>query len=374
MSFTDWVDSLSPAEQEAIIEAIVPVSEFTREVFEPIFAAYERIASRKFYVDYVESITSPLLWSTAEFAQPLSRYREVHVFTDPASWTAPARPGVSFGAPAAGTPILDGLRWYYYIDVTEQACLDPARGPAYDALLSRFTPWREDPDDASASACNRFWFVDPSFTSSASPAAAQLGSFDQYGAWFADPERAMALHQDLVVGDLLTDLYAPLAVILDAIHYDVYAQPRPRNAWDDRLERHRLDVAELAAVDGTFDYITYDVLIERSWLLRAFGATFEVFLTEAWSRVLDQLLDPDRRLEDAIALMTEVYHRENWLAPEFDDSFQQPVPSNFVRIAVDGTGSVADRLAEGESIGALEGELEWTVRDHAAGLHTAIWH
>lgn len=370
--FDDWVTSLSDAEQNEILSGHTQLQGINREVFEPIFPFYEATSSQEYYKKYIESVTSPIVWQSTQFSGALQRYEDTEVLQDASSWDGPIYDIVWIEGPAGSTSTLDGIRWYYYVDIPDSTCLDPDTGPKWEALDTSVWPWSEDREDASLSECNRFWFVSPNLVRAPGPPASFVGSFDQYRAWFDNPERAVELHQSLIVGDLLTDLYGPISLILDQTYFDLNGNIRPRNEWDRKLDSYRLNVAMLAATRETLQYIDFDVLVSSANRLNSFGASFDLFTTDEWVDLLTQfLLDNDTMLA-AIALMTEVFHTENWLSPAFDDTRQQKVPPVFVRETLVGDRSIFSRLKNGENAEALRSEYQIIVRNYTVALYSAL--
>lgn len=98
-------------------------------------------------------------------------YFDTDVVNDASNWGMPDEP-------EAAVARLDGMRWYYYVDVTNADCLE---GYAYRGLSDGHYPWAEDPEEPSQSDCNRYWIVNPHAMSASDPDYYRFrASFDQY--------------------------------------------------------------------------------------------------------------------------------------------------------------------------------------------------
>lgn len=364
--FSVWVSALSEREQQEILSSNVRLAGIDNEVFEGTFEFYDAISSQNYFDSYISERTSPIVFQESQYVGAIERYEDTRTFQSTDSWNGPSYPGLTFTSPTTSISRLDGLRWYYYIDVPNVDCL-ANEDPKWDTLDTNVTPWRENTEDASYSECNRFWFVSPSLVRAPGPPATYVASFDQYGSWFDDPQRAVVIHQKLMVGDLITDLYGPLSLILDGIHLQVRGDVRRANNWDRKLDDYQASVASLAAVGTTYDYISYQSLSETSLKLRQFGAGFDFYGSEEWVEILKYYLNEFEAVDSIIDLVTRVFYERNWISPAHDPSQQQAVPISFVELAL-GTGGFAERLIAGESLASIEMELIRIVEEYASSL------
>ncbi|NAT11340.1 hypothetical protein C4E22_07380 [ANME-1 cluster archaeon AG-394-G06] len=157
-------------------------------------------------------------------------YDNKDVVNDEANWGTPDEPD-------AAVARLDGMRWYYYVDVSRAECLE---GYAYRRGLSDcHYPWAEVPGEPSQSDCNRYWIVNPHTFSTTDPEYYRFrASFDAYDMWFANSMDIYDMHKELVKGDFLRTIYGPSLLILDVMYTEIYGRERPANRWDEALARY----------------------------------------------------------------------------------------------------------------------------------------
>jgi len=264
-----WLDSLSPSEIEELEGRRSAAGE---ELRRHTLDFYHDLSCRGYIDNYLDDVITPVVHSSAKFLKPLPDYDSPQVVTSPSSWGS--------GSPHFGTA-LDGVRWYYYIDIPNSDCLE---GSATDRLRRDGPTYVEHSGDPAGSDCNRYWILDWALKTSSFPPDSYLASVDGYRMWF-DFDQVAAIHRPLVRGDIVIGLYGPISAVLNVLHEEVEDTPtrRPLNCWDQHMLEWEEEVARLHVADQV-RHASYNQVVQAEARLRLAGANARS--SGDWSRVL----------------------------------------------------------------------------------------
>jgi len=291
--FNEWYDGLAETDKAEIRATNTRFPAFKNRVYTDIMNFYHSIADQDLVDAYVQSIFTPIVSQMEVFqADPSIYYNNPAVVTSDGSWGLvphPPPPWYTFPGPGdrpAGVG-LDGVRWYYYVDIPRPQCLTYY---ASQDLSDTHSPWREVADDPSASNCNRFWIVALNIVSDALPNT-YLGSFDGYSVWFNDAGELYNVHKKLIHGDLLRAIYGPISLMLDAMHTEHFGRTRTPNRWDRVFDEYDKQVAMLGISNAWGEAKSYEDAVWASTVLEQMGVTIETVGLERWFEELKALVD-----------------------------------------------------------------------------------
>jgi hypothetical protein len=296
--YTDWVNSLSDADIEIMQLSANGDGSHLASTVDRVLDFYEALSNRDDVARFVEDAFTPKVYYTAEFQENPGSYDNPELTDDEGNWytTDPGRL----------TPVLDGVRWYYYVDVPKAECLE---GLAYRDLKQREGElMAEDPDQPSKSKCNRFWIVDPRVFSTAHPEYYYVKtSIDGYDMWFNSPSDIYSIHQELIKGELLFPVYVALTAFLDKVYTIHKGGERPDNKWDQAITRHD----ELVAILATGE--SYDVTADKSKRLKSWGASIETVGLGNWVKMLEIYVEDPDTVENALSRLLTARRNFDWM-------------------------------------------------------------
>ncbi|MBI2566397.1 MAG: hypothetical protein HYV63_05115 [Candidatus Schekmanbacteria bacterium] len=373
--YDTWTASLSSEQIEEIERSSWSDDALPRKIT-AVLDFYASLAERDDLRAYVEDIFTPPVAHMMVFTGNRELFDRSSETNDEGSW----------GLGGEVYARLDGARWYYYVDVPSADCLD---GTPYRTLRSDGRSfWAEDPAAPSASACNRFWIVDPSVSNSADPAYYRYrASMDGYEMWYgASP---YDLHKDLVHGDLVREIYGPVALLLDALHAEHFTGSRPLNLWDEVLNEYDVQVGLLAAGQSYDEAVAVDAALRSRC-----GASPSSVGVAMWSAMLAQTvanggtpvmcqdaLEPDNSWGDAAELHPGMQRRLSLNVPDDVDILRFELLRNhsvLITVEPDEAAFALPPVVElwTQSAGQAEPELVAAASDHpdfglAIALHAA---
>ena len=292
--FDAWIQNLSATEIDAIEASYPKYIEARNDIHHQVLDFYTEIASKGYIEAYIDANFTPVVFQMARFIRNPSQYDEPEVVTSEASWEVEPGP----------ITILDGLRWYYYMDIPRSEC--PEGFAFHDLTLTANVPWLEVAGQPAASPGNRFWILDPNLQfPSRPPSPYYIASFDGYGLWYEDQNVIYDLHRRLLLGDLVRVIYGPASLVLDRMYMEQNdGELRPNNPWDEILDEYNQLVGLLGVTnsistgdtlsieDGLItqsftEGITYEeVLIAENELATIYGVTIESVGLGSWFNAL----------------------------------------------------------------------------------------
>ena len=271
--FQEWIQSLNDEQIRTIETSIIQSYSFRSNVFEEVLDFYGLISQQNYLEEYMEIAFSPPVSHMVQFTGDLNKYDNQEHLNNLSNWNTL---GNTFTK-------LDGLRWYYYVNIPNKNCLE---GYAFQNLKDRkYVPWVEVAQDPSSSDCNRFWIVDLYLNSSGWPNT-YLSSIDGYKVWFKTPENIYSIHKLLEKGQILREIYGPISLVLNRMHKELNITSRQKNNWDIALDRYDIENAYLGIPNSYTDGISYEVIQKNSEDLKNEGLIPGSIGLEKWFKEL----------------------------------------------------------------------------------------
>ena len=239
--YNAWRESLTEEEMEAIQASADAARTFPEGIALSVLEFYERTATIDDERAYVDDIFTPVVSYMDIFNGNRAMYDSSAETNDRDNWGLDPDPACNWWEEmwevCGVAPQLDGPRYYYYVNVPNGECLD---GYVGRGLVPREgLPWTENVDTPSASECNRYWVATRDwYQSSLSEEERNRGSFENYDQWFEDSFQIWEIHKEMVHGDMLLANYGAISLILDNLYEQYVGGERPRNNWDDALDRY----------------------------------------------------------------------------------------------------------------------------------------
>jgi hypothetical protein len=361
-AFDDWVHSLTPAQVSAIEAGAPAFHHFRDRVMTEVIAVYEGLAAMDPVADFRDDIFTPPVSHNVVFTGNPNRFDVGSVTGSESNWSAPDGGSCGFPNNCAGGALLDGLRWYYYVNIPEQpgaACLE---GPAYhDLIESQYVPWVEKADDPAASDCDRFWILDPALTGSVAEPGQYLASLDGYTMWFNDGNDAYDLHRELIHGDLVRVVYGPIGLILDRFHEELHGSQRPRNDWDLLIEEYDRLVGLLGSGES------YDVAVAADADLRQWRATIEVVGLADWFEMLEKYVERRDTAQTALTLIQGFRTALDYMHPP-----DAPMSAADLRLALSADWNAYASLVQSGNSGGTQAALAARIGNEAVAKLAAV--
>lgn len=339
--YATWAASLTPDDWAAIQADVPPALVVQRDVVQRVTNFYAQVAAADVYSAYLDGAITPVVSPATKLAEGNHGMWDVPaVVTNINNWVPPS----------GAVPILDNHRWYYYIAIPNQDCLDPW---AYDALdPNHGIPWAEDPASPTRSDCGRFWI---------SQAGANVdeifGSFDGYNVRFGDPDDMLAVHRQLAHGDLVRMTYGPASLVLDSMHRAFLGSERPPNAWDDVFVEYDEQIAMLGASDR------YDEAVVGRNVLDLFGVDSRRLGIADYAASLAAAAPPtDSQASFGLYIAWLARNGADWMDPT---TALNELSARDARLALLGEDSLRAQLLAGADSGALLQATEAQMHDEA---------
>lgn len=362
-TFDSWFDALSDEELEGITGDLPDAIEQSRkEIYSSAINFYNGIAGignipgQDFVQRFVENNFTPIVYQEAIFTGDPANYNRGSVFVNDESF---------WEVPQGGRSILDGQRWYYYVDVASQ---DSLKGRASDRLFDfPGSSWLSEVEGNPAdSKDNRFWILSPKNSSSTQQSDFYyLGSFDGYDIQFRDGEDIYDLHKELVEGYLVKQYYAPTALVLDEMYAELKeGELRPRNNWDIAIDEY--DALKLRLAEGDSLYQTLTLNIEQVQALDedGFGPGSPNFYAKMKIGEQDFTRKSSRQKADTDFSPVDVSSLSEWsLSYDYFDLMDEEwLPIDIELFEEDGFLNPDDRLDISEDTSERTLHLEYNVR------------
>ncbi|MDC8003755.1 hypothetical protein POV27_06815 [Aureisphaera galaxeae] len=301
--FANWVESLTPDGIQNIQDSDLRYIRYRNEVYQEVIDFYNSLSTRGYVREYLDDICTPMVSHMVSYQGSTSFYDNSAIINDRSNW--------SVDGTSTAYAILDGTRFYYYINIPEASCLD---GYAYDNLIApTYVPWAEDVENKAFSDCNRFWVVDLDLNSSGWPNT-YLSSFDGYSVWFRDTDQLLELHKEILLGDLLIPIYGPVSLIMDRMYEEMHdGLKRPRNNWDNIFSAYDEKTTLLGITDSYTDGISYDDLLEAQQYLKALGANASTVGIGQWFSMIKRYIENEENTIKTLEAIRDLRNELDWM-------------------------------------------------------------